>query len=281
VGVQQTHAVMVAEESTAWPMVTRPPSSGGLGFHYKWNMGWMNDTLAYMRRDPVHRKHHQNDLSFGLVYAFDENFMLPLSHDEVVHGKGSLLARMPGDRWQKFANLRAYLGFMYAHPGKKLLFMGSEFAQEREWQHDQSLDWHLLDQPEHRGMQALVRDLNGLYRRHPAMHQRDCRSDGFEWIDHDNAAQSVLAFLRRGEGDALVLVVCNFTPMPRTDYRVGVPRAGAWRELLNTDSTYYAGSNVGNPVGLVHAHEHPAHGRPYSVDLVLPPLATLVLEWIA
>ncbi len=279
VGTECPAAITVAEESTAWPMVTRPPSSGGLGFHYKWNMGWMNDTLQYMQREPVHRKHHQHELSFGLVYAFDENFILPLSHDEVVHGKGSLLAKMPGDRWQRFANLRAYLGFMYAHPGKKLLFMGCEFAQDREWNHDRSLDWHLLDDPMHRGVQSLVRDLNRVYRDAPALHQRDTRPDGFEWIDHSDSGQSVIAFLRRGEGEGWVMAVCNFTPVPRHGYRLGVPRAGRWREILNTDSAYYGGSNVGNPHGATFTEPVGAHQRDQSLVLTLPPLATLLLEW--
>ncbi len=279
VGVERTEAITVAEESTAWPGVTRPPSTGGLGFHYKWNMGWMNDTLQYMRRDPAHRSHHQNELTFGLVYAFNENFVLPLSHDEVVHGKGSLLDKMPGDRWQKFANLRAYFGFMWAHPGKKLLFMGGEFAQHAEWHHDRSLDWHLLDDPLHRGVQSLVRDLNRLYRELPALHERDARADGFQWVDFADAAHSVIAFLRRGNEEGWVLAVCNFTPVPRHGYRLGVPCPGHWRERLNTDSAYYGGGNVGNPHGVVQAEAVAAHGRPWSVVVTLPPLATVMLEW--
>ena len=284
VGVQRSDAVMCAEESTAWPMVTRPPSAGGLGFHYKWNLGWMHDTLAYMQRDPLYRRHHQDELTFGLVYAFNENFILPLSHDEVVHGKGSLLSRMPGDRWQQFANLRAYFAFMYAHPGKKLLFMGCEFAQEREWNHDQSLDWHLLDDPLHRGVQTLVRDLNRVYRERRALHERDVRADGFDWIDHGDHAQSVVAFIRlagdRGEdSEQFVVVVSNFTPIPRNAYRVGVPRAGYYREIINTDSSYYGGSNLGNPSGSVQAEAVPAHGRAYSIVTTLPPLATIYFEW--
>jgi 1,4-alpha-glucan branching enzyme len=273
-------AASIAEESTAWPMVSRPTYLGGLGFTYKWNMGWMHDTLGYMSHDPVHRRYHHDRMTFGLVYAFSENFVLPLSHDEVVHGKGSLLGRMKGDRWQRFANLRAYFGFMYAHPGKKLLFMGSELAQEREWNHDQSLDWHLLDDPLHRGVQALVRDLNHLYRATPALHSLDCEAHGFEWIDGSNVEQSVYAFLRRGRRDGEVaVVVCNFTPVPRADYRIGVPHPGAYVERLNTDAEMYGGSNVGN-FGRVVAEGVPAHGRPLSISIWLPPLATVVFTWV-
>jgi 1,4-alpha-glucan branching enzyme len=262
--------------------VSRPPETGGLGFHFKWNMGWMHDTLQYMARDPVHRRHHHDEITFSLVYAFSENFVLPLSHDEVVHGKGSLLGKMPGDRWQKFANLRAYYGFMFGHPGKKLLFMGSEFAQEGEWNHDRSLDWHLLDRPEHAGMQRLVRDLNRLYRDTPALHERDVTSDGFEWVDHGDANRSVLSFVRRGhDPTSLVLVVCNFTPVVNPGYRVGVPQPGVWRERLNTDSTHYGGSNVGTPFGEITADVRPWHGRPQSIELTLPPLATVFFEWKA
>ena len=234
VGVERPQAITLAEESTAFPAVSRPTYAGGLGFHYKWNMGWMHDTLTYMARDPIHRSHHQSELSFGLVYAFNENFVLPLSHDEVVHGKGSLLGKMPGDAWQQFANLRAYYGFMWGHPGKKLLFMGNEFAQGREWNHDASLDWHQLDDPRHAGVQRLVRDLNALQRQLPALHQLDFTPEGFEWISHDDAAHSVLAFVRHGVGDARpVLVVCNFTPMVHAGFRVGVPRAGTWTEPVS------------------------------------------------
>jgi 1,4-alpha-glucan branching enzyme len=272
---------MVAEESTAWPQVSRPVDQGGLGFGFKWNMGWMHDTLAYMARDPVHRRHHHNELTFGLAYGFSENFILPLSHDEVVHGKGSLLGRMPGDRWQKFANLRAYFAFMWTHPGKKLLFMGGEFAQEKEWNHDHSLDWHLLANADHRGMQDLIRDLNRLYRGVPALHALDCEPAGFEWIDGGDAAQSVLAYLRRdGSGVRQVVVVCNFTPMVRHGYRVGVPEGGRWAERLNTDSERYGGSNVGNAGG-ADALGRPHHGRPFSIEIKLPPLATLVFEHVA
>jgi 1,4-alpha-glucan branching enzyme len=271
-------AITIAEESTAWPQVSRPVDAGGLGFGYKWNMGWMHDTLSYMSREPVHRSHHHNELTFGLIYAFSENFILPLSHDEVVHGKRSLLGKMPGDRWQKFANLRTYFAFMWTHPGKKLLFMGGEFAQEREWDHDQSLDWHLLAEPSHRGMHALVRDLNRLYRTIPALHRFDSEPRGFEWIDAGNASQSTLSFIRRGEAaESLVAVVCNFTPIVRHRFRLGVPKQGRWIERLNTDSAAYGGSNVGN-LGSVEARDKSWHGQPFSVELVLPPLATVVLE---
>jgi 1,4-alpha-glucan branching enzyme len=230
-------AAMIAEESTAFPKVSRPVADGGLGFTFKWNMGWMHDTLGYFRRDPIHRRYHQDNLTFGLVYAFSEDFVLPLSHDEVVHGKGSLIRQMAGDRWQKFANLRAYFGFMWTHPGKKLLFMGCEFAQEREWNHDQSLDWHLLDDPMHRGVQRLVADLNRLYRDRPALHRLDCDPEGFEWIDASDAAQSVIVYMRKSDdGAPPVVVVCNLTPIVRSDYRIGVPQGGAWRELLNSDA---------------------------------------------
>jgi 1,4-alpha-glucan branching enzyme len=272
--------VTVAEESTAWPQVSRPADQGGLGFGYKWNMGWMHDTLAYMSREPVHRAYHHNELTFGLVYAFSENFILPLSHDEVVHGKGSLLGKMPGDRWQKFANLRAYLAFMWTHPGKKLLFMGGEFAQEREWSHDHALDWHLLADGNHRGVQNLVRDLNRLYRSTPALHALDCEPAGFEWVEGGDAAQSVLVYLRRGNTDGRpVLVVCNFTPIVRHNYRVGVPEGGRWAERLNSDGHTYGGSNVGNAGG-IDARPRQHHGRPFSLEITLPPLATLVFEHV-
>jgi 1,4-alpha-glucan branching enzyme len=270
-------AVTVAEESTAWPAVSRPTYLGGLGFGYKWNMGWMHDTLRYIGKEPIHRRWHHNDLSFGLLYAFTENFVLPISHDEVVHGKGSLIGRMPGDRWQRFANLRAYLGFMFAHPGKKLLFMGCEFAQEREWNHDVGLDWHLLSDAAHSGAQSLVRDLNAAYRSVPALHQLDCEPQGFEWIDASDHERSVIAFLRRGKSDSIAIVVCNFTPVPQPHYRIGVPSPGYYAERINTDSAFYGGSNVGNGGG-VWAEAEPWHGRPCSVDLTLPPLSTLILE---
>jgi 1,4-alpha-glucan branching enzyme len=282
VGNERAQAVTLAEESTAFPAVSRPTYAGGLGFHYKWNMGWMHDTLKYMQRDPIHRRHHHAEMTFSLVYAFNENFVLPLSHDEVVHGKGSMLAKMPGDRWQKFANLRAYYGYMYGHPGKKLLFMGCEFAQEREWNHDQSLDWHLLDDPLHEGMRTLVRDLNALYVATPALHQRDFVPEGFEWIDHDDAARSILSFVRRGaSADALTLVVSNFTPSVQRGYRLGVPHAGRYRECLNTDSAHYGGSNVGTPLGAANTEGVGAHGRAQSIVVDLPPLATVIYEWTA
>ena len=282
VGVERPQAITVAEESTAFPAVSRPTYLGGLGFHFKWNMGWMHDTLQYMARDPVHRRHHHGEMTFALVYAFTENFVLPLSHDEVVHGKGSLLAKMPGDRWQKFANLRAYCGFLFGHPGKKLVFMGSEFAQEREWNHDRTLDWHLLEHAEHRGMQRLVRDLNRLYRETPALYELDFSSEGFEWIDHDDAERSVLSFVRRGRAPtSLAVVVCNFTPTVHTGFRVGVPQPGLWRESINTDSTHYGGSNVGTPFGEVTTEPQPWNGRAHSIGLTLPPLATVIFEWKA
>jgi len=269
--------VMIAEESTAWPGVSRPTSAGGLGFGFKWNMGWMNDTLAYVREDPVHRRWHHDRMTFGLIYAFTENFVLPLSHDEVVHGKGSLLARMPGDAWQKFAGLRAYYAFMWAHPGKKLLFMGQEFAQGREWSHDGELDWGQAGVDWHRGVQALVRDLNRLHRRERALHERDCEPEGFAWIEVSDRASSVFAWSRHGgEGASPVVAVANFTPVPREGYRLGLPRAGRWREILNTDAAAYGGSNAGNAGG-VEASGPPSHGLPQSAGLRLPPLATLWL----
>ena len=269
-------AVLIAEESTAWPGVTRPADEGGLGFTYKWNMGWMHDTLHYIEEQPVYRKYHHGEMTFGLVYAFSEKFVLPVSHDEVVYGKGSLFGKMPGDRWQKFANMRAYLGFMWTHPGKKLLFMGSEFAQEREWNHDHGLDWWLLDDPANKGMQSLVRDLNAAYRGQPALHRRDCEPDGFRWVVIDDADQSVFAYLRLADGAPPALVVCNFTPVPRYAYRLGVPQGGPWREVVNTDASLYGGSNVGN-AGSVLGEDAASHGLPASLLLTLPPLATLVL----
>jgi 1,4-alpha-glucan branching enzyme len=268
----------IAEESTAWPMVSRPTYVGGLGFGLKWNMGWMHDTLTYFSKDPIFRKYHHDQLTFSIWYAFSENFVLPLSHDEVVHGKGSLLAKLPGDDWQKFANLRALLGYMYGHPGKKLLFMGNEFGPWREWNHDESLDWHLLADARHRGLQQWVRDLNALYRREPALHEGDCDPAGFEWVDFHDWEQSVISFLRKAlSSDDVVLVVCNFTPVPRFDYRVGVPRPGYWRELLNSDASVYGGAGYGN-LGGVEAVPIPFHGRPYSVSLTLPPLGVLFLK---
>ena len=277
VTMEQPGTGCIAEESTAWPGVSRPVQEGGLGFAYKWNMGWMHDTLEYMRKDPIHRRYHQDQLTFSLIYAFSENFILPLSHDEVVYGKGSLLGKMPGDRWQKVANLRAYYAFMWTHPGKKLLFMGGEFAQEREWNHDGALDWQLVDDPLHGGVLRLVRDLNGVYRDWPALHQLDCDAAGFRWIDASNASQSVIAYLRQGDnGTSPVLVVINFTPQVRPNYRLGVPTGGAWREILNTDSELYGGSNVGNG-GAVTAVDEGLHGQPHALELTLPPLAALVL----
>jgi 1,4-alpha-glucan branching enzyme len=265
----------VAEESTSWPGVSRPTSMGGLGFGYKWNMGWMNDTLEYMKRDPIYRQFHHNDMSFGLVYAFDENFILPLSHDEVVHGKGSILARMPGDTWQKFANLRAYYGFMWAHPGKKLLFMGSEFAQGREWNHDAELDWFQLDIHWHRGVQQLVKDLNHCYRQYPALHQLDCEAAGFEWIDHQNAAQSIYSFIRYDDTrEQPAIVICNFTPATHQQ-SFGVPKAGHYREIINTDAKIYGGSNLGN-LGGVDTIEQPLHQQPYQINITVPPLSTVI-----
>jgi len=268
---------MVAEESTAWPAVSRPVHLGGLGFDFKWNMGWMHDTLDYFRHEPVHRRFHHNQLTFSLMYAFSENFVLPLSHDEVVHGKGSLLNKMPGDRWQQLANLRALYGYMWAHPGKKLLFMGGELAQEREWSHDRALDWELLERPEHAGVQRLVRDLNRTYRNEPALWQLDADPAGFRWLEPDDAGYNVLVFLRMSQDERRPLVcACNLSPVPRTPYRVGLPRGGRWREILNSDSERYGGSNVGN-LGSVMAEPVPWHGEPYSAELTLPPLAVVWL----
>ena len=270
-------AMTIAEESTAWPGVSRPISDGGLGFTLKWNMGWMHDTLHYMRTDPIYRRYRHNELTFGLIYAFSENFMLPLSHDEVVYGKGSLIGKMPGDEWQRFANLRAYFGFMWSHPGKKLIFMSGEIAQGVEWNHDTAIDWDLLDVPRHRGVQSLVRDLNTLYRKDPALHVRDCVSTGFRWVIGDDAANSVFAYLRIGADESrVVLVVCNMTPVPRAGYGIGVPRPGFWREVLNTDAEVYGGSNIGNAGG-VDTVALPMHGEAQALVLTLPPLATLFL----
>jgi 1,4-alpha-glucan branching enzyme len=271
----------IAEESTAWPMVSRPTYLGGLGFGLKWDMGWMHDTLQYLGHDPIHRHFHHNQLTFRGMYAFTENFVLPLSHDEVVHGKGSLWQRMPGDEWRKHANLRLLFGYMFSTPGKKLLFMGGEFGQEREWNVETSLDWHLCEVDERRrGLQRLMGDLNRLYRSEPALHQRDCDPAGFEWIDGSDSEQSVLAFARRGARDQdYALVLCNFTPVIRENYRVGVPREGFWREILNTDSHYYGGSGVGN-LGQIETTPVPWHGRPYSLNVVLPPLGVLWLKWM-
>ncbi|MBI4400641.1 MAG: 1,4-alpha-glucan branching protein GlgB [Nitrospirae bacterium] len=268
----------IAEESTAWPGVSRPTYLGGLGFSLKWNMGWMHDTLEYFALDPVHRKYHQDKITFGLLYAFSENFVLVLSHDEVVHGKKALLDKMPGDHWQRFANLRALFGYAYGHPGKKMVFMGGEFGQWWEWNHDDSLQWHLLEYEPHRGVQRYVRDLNQLYWAEPALHQVDFDWSGFQWIDFSDADQSVIAFLRRARAaDDCVVCVCNFTSVPRTGYRIGVPAPGWYRELLNSDAAVYGGSNMGN-LGGVQAEPTPWHGLPYSVSLTLPPLAVLFLK---
>ena len=270
-------ATTIAEESTAWPMVSRPTYMGGLGFGYKWNMGWMHDSLQYMREDPINRSHHHDRLTFSLVYAFNENFVLPLSHDEVVHGKGSLINKMIGDEWRKFANLRAYYGFTYAHPGKSLLFMGGELAQSREWNHDTGLDWNLLDHEENAGVQRLIRDLNAVYRRTPALHEVDFDPDGFQWLGGGDRQNSVVSFVRRAKDpEDFVVVVSNFTPVVHEGYRVGVPAGGRYGEILNTDDTRYGGSGVGN--GSIEAQETPAHGQEHSLSLTLPPLATLILR---
>ncbi len=280
---EQIHAqfpdvITIAEESTAWPLVSRPASHGGLGFGFKWNMGWMHDTLEYMGHDAVHRKHHHDELTFSMLYAFSENYVLPLSHDEVVHMKGSLLEKMPGDAREKFANLRLLYGYMYSHPGKKLLFMGSEIGQRSEWNHDRSLDWQLLAEDSHCGVQRLVADLNRLYRKKEALHLTDSEDRGFRWIDCADRDASVVSFLRMGrDASHSLLVVCHFTPVVRENYRLGVPRLGAWKELLNTDSAYYGGSNAGN-TGSVVAEEVPFHRHPYSIRLTLPPLAAVVFE---
>jgi 1,4-alpha-glucan branching enzyme len=270
--------VMAAEESTAWPGVSRPTYVGGLGFGFKWNMGWMHDTLAYFQHEPIHRQFHHHELTFSLIYAFSESFLLPLSHDEVVHGKGSLLAKMPGDRWQQLANLRALYAYMWAHPGKKLLFMGGELAQEQEWRAEGSLDWHLLERPEHAGVQQLVRDLNSLYRSEPALWEVDFEADGFRWLEPNDSAGNTLAFSRLSrDAKRLVVCVCNFSPVVRERYRLGLPRPGRWIEVLNTDAAVYGGSNVGN-LGGVRAEERPWHEQPYSAELTLPPLGVVWLS---
>ena len=271
--VYASHAgvMTIAEESTSWPGVSAPVHAGGLGFGFKWNMGFMHDTLEYLRHEPIHRRHHHHDLTFGLTYAFSENFVLPLSHDEVVHGKGSLLARMPGDDWQQFATLRAYYAFMWGYPGKKLLFMGQEFAQRREWSEARALDWDLLDTPAHDGVRALIRDLNHLYRDRPALHTRDCESEGFEWLVADDDANSVFAWLRRAPGEPPVAVVSNFTPVPRHDYRLPLPHGGRWRERINSDAAHYGGSGLGNLGGVV--------AQDGAALVTLPPLATIWLEY--
>ena len=268
----------VAEESTSFPGVSRPVDTGGLGFGYKWNMGWMNDTLAYIQKEPVHRKYHHNQMTFGLAYAWSENFILPISHDEVVHGKGSMLGKMPGDAWEKFANLRAYYGFMWAHPGKKLLFMGQEFAQGAEWNHNQSLDWHQADDPAHRGVQTLIRDLNLLYRLNPALHVRDASPEGFEWLEVDDAENSVFAFIRKGApDDPMVVIAANFTPVERRGYRIGFPAPGVWEEIMNTDASVYGGGNRGN-LGTVLTEPKEWHRQAQSASVVLPPLSVVMFR---
>ncbi|MCL4194644.1 MAG: 1,4-alpha-glucan branching enzyme, partial [Thermoguttaceae bacterium] len=265
----------VAEESTAWPMVSRPLYVGGLGFGLKWDMGWMHDTLKYMSLDPVHRKYHHDNITFRMIYAFTENFILPLSHDEVVHGKGSLLAKMPGDEWQKFANLRVLLGYMWAQSGKKLLFMGGEFGQGREWNHDSLLDWYLLQFHYHSGMQRWVEDLNRTYRQEPALYALDNDPGGFQWLDPHDSQQSVISFMRRGRsGDPDVIVCCNFTPVPRPNYRIGAPYCSYWEEILNSDASIYGGSGWGN-IGGVEASPLPSHGQPCSLNITLPPLSVV------
>jgi 1,4-alpha-glucan branching enzyme len=278
--VKSSHpdALMIAEESTAWPMVSRPVYVGGLGFDMKWDMGWMHDILDYMGRDPVHRAFHHGKLNFRMLYAFTENFVLPLSHDEVVHGKGSLLAKMPGDDWQRFANLRLLLAMMFAQPGKKLLFMGVEFGQWREWNHDMSLDWHLLDAPLHAGLQRWVADLNRLYREEPALHQREFTPNGFRWIDCNDHLHSTLSLIRSGTAPGEeIIAVFNFTPVPRHNYRVGAPTGGFWKEILNSDAVNYGGSGQGS-LGGVEANPVPAHGFPRSLNLVLPPLGAVFFK---
>jgi 1,4-alpha-glucan branching enzyme len=269
-------AITIAEESTAWPGVTAKVADGGLGFDYKWNMGWMHDTLAYVEQDPIHRRYHHHQMTFGMIYAYSERFVLPLSHDEVVYGKGSLLGKMPGDRWQRFANLRAYLAFMWTHPGKKLIFMGGEFGQFAEFNHDESPHWHLLDDPMHGGVQKVVRDLNRIYQNETALHSRDTEPGGFEWLVGDDSGNSVFAYARYDAHGRIAVAICNFTPVPREHYRLGLPRGGRWIEALNTDAGVYGGSNVGNS-GMIYAEEVQAHGKHHSASLTLPPLATIVL----
>jgi 1,4-alpha-glucan branching enzyme len=272
---QQPGTVIMAEESTSWPQVTRPTWAGGLGFSMKWNMGWMHDVLSYMQEDPVHRQYHHDQLTFGMLYAFTENFTLPFSHDEVVHGKGSLLNKMKGDEWQRFANLRLLYTFMFTYPGKKLLFMGCEFGQGNEWNFHKSLDWYVLDYPHHSGLQTLVKDLNQLYKTDPVLHRHDFEQRGFEWIDCHDVQQSILCY-KRMHGQSHVIVVLNFTPVVREDYRVGVPSKGFYREIFNSDSEYYAGTNIGN--GVVETEDKPWMNQDYSISLTLPPLGALILK---
>jgi 1,4-alpha-glucan branching enzyme len=269
---------VIAEESTAWPMVSRPTYIGGLGFGLKWNMGWMHDTLRYFEEDPVHRKYHHGELTFSLIYAFHENFVLPLSHDEVVHGKGSLVGKMPGDTWQQFANLRLLYGYMWSHPGKKLLFMGGEFGQRREWQHEESLEWWVLQYTEHGGLMHWVADLNRVYVEEPALHEVDFQPDGFEWIDNHDSEFSTLAYARKSRDDSNMIVVAfNFTPVPRVNHLLGVPRPGRWREVLNSDAQYYGGSGLGNQGG-VQSYPVPVHGRYHAIRITLPPLAVVYFK---
>ena len=271
--------LMIAEESTSWPQVSRPTYVGGLGFDIKWNMGWMNDTLRYIEHEPIYRKYHHGMLTFSMLYAFTENFMLPFSHDEVVHGKQSMLHKMPGDEWQRHANLRTLYAYQFTHPGKKLLFMGTEFGQGREWDSTGVLDWYVLDYPLHKGMQQLVKDLNHLYVSTPALYRNEFDLQGFEWIDCNDSQQSILSYLRRGEENEIAVVILNLTPVPRGNYRIGVPFAGSYREVLNTDSAYYGGSNVGNGLGPMIAEEKAWMGRPYSITLTVPPLGGLMLSF--
>ncbi|MGR3179222.1 MAG: 1,4-alpha-glucan branching protein GlgB [Candidatus Anammoxibacter sp.] len=269
---------MIAEESTAWPMVSRPTYAGGLGFGMKWNMGWMHDTLEYFCKDPVYRKHHHDELTFSAIYAFTENFLLPLSHDEVVHGKGSLITKMPGDEWQKFANLRLLFGYMYAHPGKKLLFMGGEFGQWKEWDHESSLDWHLLEYQYHKSMQDWVKDLNHFYKDEAILYENDFEANGFEWIDIHDWEKSIISFIRKGKSpDEVILVICNFTPTPYYEYRIGVPLCGHWKEILNSDAEKYSGSGHLNSE-VIESEPIPTHGRDYSVSLTIPPLGIILLK---
>jgi 1,4-alpha-glucan branching enzyme len=270
---------MIAEESTAWPGVSHPVHAGGLGFGFKWNMGWMNDTLRYIAQDPIYRRWSHDQLTFGLLYAFAENFILPISHDEVVHGKGSLIGKMPGDEWSKFANARVYYAFMWGHPGKKLLFMGQEFGQMREWSEDLPLDWELTEFPLHAGLSRLLRDLNRLYRGTRSLYARDCEPEGFEWLVVDDKDNSVFAWLRRGEvDDPPVAVIVNFTPMPRPNYRISLPAPGRWREILNTDSQLYGGGGLGN-LGAIQAEAEPWRGFPASACVMAPPLAAVYLQF--